>query len=242
MPRAVLILAALAGLVATPAQAGRVTYEVIEEWVEEAPSSGAVRFVSPAVAQAESRAIASFGPFRVIDGRTAALIDVTDSRTPAQFMAMLRSYPQLATLRFLECPGTYDDQANLRLGRMIRAAGLAAVVPAEGSVRSGAVELVIAGTSRSIDDRAEFAVHAWQDESGMEAGDYAAGADPNARYLAYYREMGMAADVASAFYAMTNSVRFEDARWLTGAEMRRWMGESASGKAIAHLDLGAGLN
>ena len=36
--------------------------------------------------------------------------------------------------------------------------------------------------------------------------------------------MGMAPEAARAFYAMTNSVPFEDALWLTGEEMQVWMG------------------
>jgi hypothetical protein len=195
----------------------------------------AARLVPPAVATTESGARASYGPFRVLDAHTAALVDATDEASPAEFKAMLHDYPTLDTLSFVECPGTYDDGANLELGREIRAAGLKAQVPAGGSVRSGAVELVLAGVERTIDDKAEFAVHAWEDEDGLEATDYRADSPENAKYLAYYREMGLVDP--SGFYAMTNSVRFEDAKWLTGAEMRRWIGGEGSPR-LAYLDLG----
>jgi hypothetical protein len=222
----------LAMLPAMPAAAGTVVYEeVIVERV-------ASRFVSPALAHAERTAIAAYGPFRVLDEQTAALVGVTDGASPAAFRAMLRDHPRLATLEFIECPGTEDDRANLALGRAIRAAGLAAWVPDGGSVRSGAVELVLAGTSLRIDDGAEFAVHAWEDDAGYEASDYAADSPENRKYLAYYREMGLADP--DGFYAMTNSVPFEDARWLDGAEMRRWIGGEAP--RLAYLDLGPALN
>lgn len=186
---------------------------------------------------------AAYGPFRVIDPTTAALVGVTDAAAPGAFQAMLRDHPSLATLVFVECPGTYDDRANLALGRLIRAAGLVAWVPEGGSVRSGAVELVLAGTALRIDDRAEFAVHAWLDEDGRQARDYAADSPENRKYLAYYREMGMTAAQAAAFYAMTNSVPFDEALWLDGAEMRRWIGRGdASEPRLAHLDLSAALN
>ena len=240
--RAVALALALAflALLAAPASAGTVTYEVVvEQWTEPAAS----RFASPALARLDDSTLGAYGPFRVLDGTTAALVDVTDEDSPAAFRAMLRDHPRLATLAFIECPGTYDDRANLALGRMIRAAGLAAWVPEGGSVRSGAVELVLAGTSLRIDDGAEFAVHAWEDEDGYEAGDYAADSPENRKYLAYYREMGMSADTAAAFYAMTNSVPFEGARWLDGAEMRRWIGaEAQSEPRLAYLDLGPPLN
>src|SRR5687768_15749621 len=156
-------------LAAVPASAGTVVHEVVvEEW------TGASRFVSSALARAERSTLAAYGPFRVLDESTAALVGVTDEASPTEFRRMLRDHPGLATLAFIECPGTYDDRANLALGRMIRAAGLAAWVPDGGSVRSGAVELVLAGASLRIEDGAEFAVHAWLDEDGYEAGDYAA--------------------------------------------------------------------
>lgn len=233
-------LFALAALLpALPASAGTVTYEVtVEEWREPVAS----RFVSPALARAEGSVLAAYGPFRVLDEGTAALVGVTDEDSPAAFRQMLRDHPDLATLAFIECPGTHDDRANLALGRMIRAAGLAAWVPAGGSVRSGAVELVLAGATLRIDDGAEFAVHAWEDEDGHEASDYAADSPENRKYLAYYREMGMSAAAAAAFYAMTNSVPFADARWLSGAEMRAWLGGEPAAPRIAYLDLGPALN
>jgi hypothetical protein len=204
-----------------------------------AAAESASRYIAPSVVQAESHALASYGPFRVLDVHTAAVVSETDEASPAQLRAMLRDYPQIGTLRFIECAGTEDDQANLALGRLIRRTGLATEVPAEGSVRSGGVELVLAGVTRRIDDRAEFAVHAWEDDQGLEADDYAADSPENAKYVSYYRDMGLADP--QGFYAMTNSVPFEDARWLTGAEMRMWIERGAAPK-LAYLDLGGGLN
>ena len=201
----------------------------------------AVCFVALAAVPASAGTVA-YGPFRVLDESTAALVDVTDETSPAAFRAMLAEHPGIAALAFVECPGTYDDRANLALGRMIRAAGLAAVVPKGGSVRSGAVELVLAGAQVTIEDGAEFAVHAWLDDDGQEAGDYAADSPAHTRYLAYYREMGMSDEAAASFYAMTNSVPFEEARWLSGAEMRQWLGREAPAPLLAYLDLGLSLN
>ncbi len=185
--------------------------------------TGSERFVAsaahgPAVAKG-----AAFGPFRVLDSGRAALVSTTDGASPAAFAAMLAAHPEIRTLELVECPGTFDDRANLKLGRMIRARGIATHVPEGGSVRSGAVELFLAGARRSAERGAEFAVHAWEDENGREATDYAENAPETRSYLDYYREMGMSADEARAFYAMTNSVPFASARWLTAAEMAQWV-------------------
>jgi len=205
-----------------PLRAAEVT--VVETVTEEVivEPAGSERFVGPLQVQAP-RGIAAFGPFRVLDATRAALVDVTDSASPAQFAAMVKAYPGISLIEMIECPGTEDDRANLRLGRMIRARGIATLVPAGGSVRSGGVELFLAGARRIADPAAEFAVHSWADEEGREARDYPADAPENRAYLDYYRDMGMAPAQAQAFYAMTNSVPFSDAKWLSGAEMARWV-------------------
>ncbi|MFV0643064.1 MAG: alpha/beta hydrolase [Sphingomonadaceae bacterium] len=246
------ILSALLGLAATTAEAGQVRYvvTVTTEWVEVGDSrtsqsisttvssqaispQGSERFVSLSepVSVSEARqpaALAQFGPFRVVDGNRAALVGVTDAKSPGQFAAMLQAYPGITTLEMIECPGTAHDRANLRLGRMIRAAGIATHVPQGGSVRSGAVELFLAGTSRTMDDGAEFAVHSWMDIYGRQAGDFSADAPQNRAYLDYYRDMGMTSETAKDFYAMTNSVPFSKARWLDAAAMRQWTGDKAA--------------
>ncbi len=219
--RLALFLALLAAAV-QPLRAEEVT--VVETVTEEVivEPAGSERFVGPLQVQAP-KGIAAYGPFRVLDATRAALVDVTDSASPVQFAAMLKAYPGISLIEMIECPGTEDDRANLRLGRMIRARGIATLVPAGGSVRSGGVELFLAGSRRIADPAAEFAVHSWADEDGREARDYPADAPENRAYLDYYREMGMAPAQAQAFYAMTNSVPFSDAKWLSGAEMARWV-------------------
>ena len=223
-------LAALAlsllALSAVPAAAQVVTVtetvEITEYISDDAQVSGSERFVMAAPVELP-RGIASFGPFRVLDPGRAALVDATDEASPAQFQAMLRAYPGIALIEMIECPGTEDDRANLKLGRMIHARGISTHVPAGGSVRSGGVELFLAGVSHRADPGAEFAVHSWADEDGREAKDYADTAPENRAYIGYYEEMGMAAAQAKAFYAMTNSVPNAQAKWLTAADMGQWV-------------------
>jgi hypothetical protein len=219
------ILLPLVALLATPALAETVVSETIEEFV--VAESKSDRFVAAIPAGAPFAAlpkgIAAYGPFRVLDRGRAALVDVTDERSPAAFAAMLRDHPGIAVLEMIECPGTEDDRANLKLGRMIRAQGIVTHVPKGGSVRSGGVELFLAGAKRIADPGAEFAVHAWEDEDGREAGDYDPAAPEHQAYLTYYRELGMSPTEAAAFYAMTNSVPHAEAKWLNAAQMGLWV-------------------
>lgn len=205
-------------LLAAPVLADEVVYETVE-----VVPAGGDRYVAPVAAPEIPQGVAAYGPFRVLDAGHAALVDVTDTRSPAQFAALLRDHPGVATLEMVECPGTDDDRANLALGRMIHARGIATHVPAGGSVRSGGVELFLAGATRSADPQAEFAVHSWEDANGREPADFAPDAPENRIYLDYYRDMGMTIGEARAFYAMTNSVTFENAKWLTTADLARYV-------------------
>lgn len=271
---------ALLALFAGPATAQVLSVETyVEEWdaasqqwvrVEDArttpganrlalPASVVHAAAAPASMQAPARAptLGQYGPFRVVSEDRAELVDVTDRHSPTDFAAMLKDFPGIRTLALVEAPGTDDDRANLRVGRMIRAAGITTHVPRGGSVRSGAVELFLAGANKQIDDGAEFAVHSWIDAHGRQPKDFPLSAPANKMYLDYYAEMGMSAAEARSFYAMTNSVSFSAAKWLDAAEMRRWTGlpapearpaqpqlastrpDNAPAPVIAYLDLNA---
>jgi hypothetical protein len=196
---------------------------IIEEWIEVGASRATPFHGAPAMPPA----IASYGAFRVLDDGTAALVGVTTAVSPGNFKRMLRDYPALETLELIECPGTDDDVANLEVGRMIREAGLTTHVPANGSVRSGAVELFLSGANRTLAEGARFAVHSWIDDLGQQADDYAADAPIHGEYVGFYQEMGFSADDARAFYDMTNSVPHDTALWLTAQDMRGWLGQDA---------------
>jgi hypothetical protein len=197
----------------------------VEETVYEEVESGSERYVAEAFKTAASSRplLASFGPFNMVAPDRAELIGSIESETPAQFRALLKAYPGLKQIDMIDCPGTGDDEANLALARMVRRAGIATYIPDGGSVRSGGVELFLAGAKRSAAPTAEFAVHSWMDEDGLEADDYAADDPANLAYINFYREMGMSETDARAFYAMTNSTPHDDALYLTGKDIGRYI-------------------
>jgi hypothetical protein len=186
----------------------------VYEWVDEAEAPKVAKTVS---------ALASFGPFNVISPDRAELNGSIESETPDQFRTMLSAFPGLRQIDMIDCPGTGDDEANLALARMVRRAGITTNVPDGGSVRSGGVELFLAGAKRHAAPTAEFAVHSWRDEDGMEADDFAESDPVNQEYVAYYREIGMTADKAKAFYAMTNSVANDDALYLRSRDIAAYI-------------------
>ena len=163
-----------------------------------------------------------YGPFRVVAPHTVEMSGTVDSYTPAAFRQMLVRYPGIRQIEMRDCDGSVDEEANLNLARMIRRAGISTHVPVNGSVRSGAVELFLAGVRRTAHPDAEFIVHSWMDENGREANDYPASDPVHAEYLDYYREMGVSAPTAKAFYALTNSVPFSGQLRLSRNDMARF--------------------
>jgi len=237
LARLAVVAFAAAVLAFAPAHAQRVvtvtTTTTVTTWTwEEVEGDGmafdedaaATRRYAPSAAMATlGRAKAHFGPFAVVDGQTVRMAGDVTSATPRQFAAMLAAFPGLKRIEMVDCPGSLDEEANLILARAIRRAGLETEVPSGGSVRSGAVELWLAGVHRRAAPDAEFGVHSWIDEYGREARDYPASDPVHAEYLSYYREMGMDDAKARAFYALTNSTPFDDVRYLTRDDMARFV-------------------
>lgn len=179
-------------------------------------------FEPEARATPASTAYGQYGPFRVIAADTVEMTGTVDSYTPELFAQMIKAFPAIKHIEMLDCDGSVDEAANLRLARMIRHAGISTNVPAHGSVRSGAVELFLAGVKRTAHPDAEFVVHSWMDENGRQAADYPASDPVHAEYLDYYAEMGVPLPTARAFYALTNSVPFSEQLHLSRGDMARF--------------------
>lgn len=195
-----------------------------DEALAEGADRAATRRYAPSATLATlGHAKAIYGPFSVIDGATVRMAGDVTSATPRQFAAMLAAWPGLKRLEMVDCPGSLDEEANLILARAVRRAGMETIVPVGGSVRSGAVELWLAGTTRRAAPDAEFGVHSWADEYGLEAKDYPANDPVHAEYLGLYREMGLDDAKARAFYALTNSTPFDEVRYLTRNDMARFV-------------------
>ncbi len=203
---------------ATGIETDTIWIEVGED-ADKARLSG-VGYGEPVVAPS-SAPLASYGPFHLTAADTVEMIGTVDSDSPAQFAALMAAHPAIVRLVMVECPGSVDEAANHALARRVRAAGLVTIVPAGGSVRSGAVDLFLAGVRRIAAPGAEFGVHSWRDEDGNQPDDFGPEDAVHGEYLRYYREMGLSEDAARRFYALTNSAPFEDVLMLAARDMAR---------------------
>ncbi|MCC7394912.1 MAG: alpha/beta hydrolase [Sphingomonadaceae bacterium] len=191
----------------TPATKGDAAQRFAGDWVDE-----------DAITPSRTPIYAA-GPFYLVSADTVEMIGTVDSDSPAAFAQMLARYPTIRRLVMVDCPGSVDEDANRLLARTVRRAGLTTIVPAGGSVRSGAVDLFLAGRERIAAANAEFGVHAWRDADGLGPADFAANDPVNQGYIDYYREMGMSTDAASRFYALTNATPFDSVRYLSANDM-----------------------
>ncbi len=195
----------------TPGLVETVTYEEEEEVVE------------PTANSRPARALGAFGPFHLSAPDRVDMEGVIDGQSPAHFAALLARNPGIKTLVMHDCPGSEDDDANLALARMVRKAGIDTVLPADGSIRSGAVELFLAGKHRRAAAGAEIGVHSWIDEEGRQATDFAPTAPVHSAYIRYYVDMGMKPDQAHAFYDFTNhAAPASGVHFMTAAEVREY--------------------
>ncbi|WP_082899134.1 hypothetical protein [Sulfitobacter sp. EhC04] len=110
------------------------------------------------------------------------------SRTPANFVELLDANPQVAEVVPRVMQGSLDDQAVLRMGYLIRERGLDTHLEARSAIYSGAVDLFLAGTSRTMQGGAVIGVHSWADGFG-EGASYAADAPEHRANAAYVRDM-----------------------------------------------------
>ena len=152
-------------------------------------------------------------------GNLLLLLGIVDSDSPDQVYAALKHSPDIRVVVLANVPGSADDDANLKLGRMLRQAGMSTYLPARRLVASGGVDLLLSGARRIVERGSMVGVHSWAD-SGGSTGDTVPREHPDHQpYLEYYLEMG----VPQEFYWFTLGAAPPDGlHWMTEAEMERY--------------------
>jgi len=151
------------------------------------------------------------GPYLLMSGTIT-------SRTPAGFAAKLRENPRIDTVVLGQIDGSIDAKATHRMGRQIRAMGLATELRSGSVVDSGGVELFLAGAKRRMAPGAVLGVHSWRN-GYREGSSYPRNAPEHQITRRYVTEM-LGSD---AFYWFTlraaPSSRIHE---MTAAEIRRY--------------------
>lgn len=85
----------------------------------------------------------------------------TNGMSVSMVRQFLNDNPQVDTLVMGKMPGTEDADMNIRIAREIRKRGLKTHLPRNGFIASGAVDLFLAGTERTMECGGMIGVHSW---------------------------------------------------------------------------------
>ena len=96
-----------------------------------------------------------------VKGEKAYVYGTTDSASAGAVDALIRENPQVDTLVLKYMPGTVDADQNLRLARSVRKNRLKTHLERNSRIASGAVDLFLAGTERTMACGAQIGVHSW---------------------------------------------------------------------------------
>ena len=144
-----------------------------------------------------------------VEGSFAFGNGVTKTDSAGVVRKLMRNHPDVTTLVFQYMPGTQNADANLKIAHDIRRNGLAVHLQSDSRIASGAVDLFLAGESRTMDCGAKIGVHSWA-ISGHKGGNFnpkSMGRDSRQRIQErFLRTMG----IDPAFYAFTRDAAGPD--------------------------------
>lgn len=164
-----------------------------------------------------------FGIFSIQDANTAIMNGVIGSNTPKHWDNFIVANPDINKMIMKDCPGSEDDEANLQAARKVRQQGIAIHLSADAEIASGAVDLYLAGTTRTRESGSKIGVHSWADGGSNEATDFPIGHANHQPYIDYYIEMGFSQVDAEAFYYFTiNAAKAADIHWMTDEEIGQY--------------------
>ena len=167
--------------------------------------------------------VQDFGIFSSQDPTTAFMNGTIGSKTPDHWENYFKAFPETNRIIMGVCPGSEDDEANLKAAREIRKDGISIHLPSSGLIASGAVDLFLAGVNRTRESGGQLGVHSWSDGSGTEATDFPVGHANHQPYIEYYMEMGFGrADAESFYYFTINAALAADIHWMTDAEIAQY--------------------
>lgn len=96
-----------------------------------------------------------------VRGDTAYVYGGTNSASYETMKTFLNENPDIQHFVLRNMPGTQDSRTNLDIARLIRRKGITTHLERRSYIASGAVDLFIAGTQRTMECGAIIGVHSW---------------------------------------------------------------------------------
>ncbi len=168
-----------------------------------------------------------------VKGSTAFMSGVIGPGTPASVLRLVFEHPGVRTIEMTECPGSMDDDSNIRAARYVRQHGFTTILRSNSMVASGGTDFFLAGKKRIVEKGARIGIHSWG-SGDFEAKEVPRDDPQHQLYLKYYEEMG----IPTSFYWRTlEAAPANDIHWMTEKELAefnfRTDDEAAQGEADA---------
>lgn len=163
-----------------------------------------------------------FGIFSVLNNTAVTMNGEINERTQNDFNDLLEEFPDLNLIILEDCPGSADDDTNLAVSRQIHQQGIRTHLRGDSLIESGAVDLYLAGTKRTMDNVAtvKVGVHAWADQDDTPATDFPMDSQEHQPYIDYYVFVGFTEQEARDFYFFTiNAAPSDGIHYMTEQEI-----------------------
>jgi hypothetical protein len=123
-----------------------------------------------------------------VEGDTLVMNGPINRQTYGQVTKLIAKNPQVTTLVEEVMPGSLDDDTMIKLAYFVREQGLNTHLRSFSQINSGAVDLFLAGTERTMERGAHIGVHSWSD-GNKEAVDFPKDAPEHEKNRKYVETM-----------------------------------------------------
>jgi hypothetical protein len=153
-----------------------------------------------------------------------ALVNGTlGTTTYIQINDLIQNNPKVTTLELQQIDGSINDGINMHTGRLIRNAQLTTLIPKNGDVNSGGVDLFAAGFKREYVIGGKVGVHSWCCENGKSAHLLSKDDPAHGAQLTYFREV-LGKELGSEFYFFTiNAAPADDIHIMSQDELIKYL-------------------
>ncbi len=153
-----------------------------------------------------SQSARTFGIFRVLDDdKTVEMDGDITTASLSDFQQLLNKYPDIKRINIVNCDGSLDDEANLKLSKLVHDKAISTHVLDDGVIASGGVDFFLSGVKRTIGKNVKIGVHSWSGETEV-ATDFPKGHKNHLPYIEYYKSIGFTQKEAEDFYYFTINI------------------------------------
>lgn len=174
-----------------------------------------------------STSLPTFGIFTILNDNSVFMSGEIGDNTLVNFEALIGEYPNINQIIIGEVPGSFNDEINLQVSKLVYDSNIAIHLNDDGLIASGGVDFFLAGRTRTIGSNTQIGVHSWGGEDGsgntVTATDFPVGHEFHLEYINYYKSIGFTQEDAEAFYYFTiNAAGADEIHWMTAEEIAQY--------------------